>query len=45
MFELQEMSGDRAKMILKDLLMTLSEIEVSDMTTFELNILHRCAKN
>jgi hypothetical protein len=45
MFELQEMGGERAKMILEDLLIELSDMDVSDMTTFELGILHRCAKN
>jgi hypothetical protein len=39
------MSGERAKKILEDLLNQLDGIDPDDMTTFELNILHRCAEN
>jgi hypothetical protein len=43
--ELQNMSGERAKKILQDLLAELSGIDVTDMTTFELNLIRRAAKN
>jgi len=45
MYNLQKMSGERAKKILEDLLNQLDGIDPDDMTTFELNILHRCAEN
>ncbi len=43
--QLQKMGGERAKKILQDLLNELSGIDVSDMTTFELGIIHRIAEN
>lgn len=45
MYNLQEMTGERAKAILADCLSSLSDIEPSEMTTFELNLLKRCADN
>ena len=45
-YRLQEMGGERAIRILQDLLAQLSMVESDDdLTTFELNILHRCAVN
>lgn len=45
-YKLQEMGGERAIRILQDLLAQLSMVESDDdLTTFELNILHRCAVN
>lgn len=44
-YKLHKMSGDRAILILNDLLKSLSDIDEDLMTTFELNILHRCAEN
>jgi hypothetical protein len=44
-YELQTMSGERAKRILQGLLTDLSNMEVEDLTTFELGILHKAAKN
>lgn len=44
-FVLQEMGGERAIRILEELLAELSLMEPEDLTTFELNILHRCAVN
>ena len=43
--QLQKMGGERAKKILQDLLNQLSGIDVTDMTTFELGIIHRIAEN
>jgi len=37
------MSGDRAIMVLEDMLADLSEIDASELTTFELQLLHRVA--
>ena len=45
MFSLQKKSGERALKILEGLLVELSDIPEEVMTTFELNILHRCAGN
>lgn len=45
MYLLQRMSGERALRILEDLLTELSDIDPNELTTFELNILHRCAEN
>lgn len=45
-FQLQEMGGQRAIRILHDIMADLSMVESEeDLTTFELNILHRCAVN
>ena len=44
-YRLQRMSGERAKQVLSDLLVELSGIDPSDLTTFELKILHRVAEN
>jgi hypothetical protein len=44
-YRLQEMGGARALRILSTLLAELSEIDPSEMTTFELNILRACAEN
>ena len=45
-YELQDMGGERAIRILQDLLAQLSMVESDeDLTTFELNILRRCAVN
>jgi len=44
-YELQDMGGERAIRILESILAELSLMEVEDMTTFELGILHRCAVN
>ncbi len=44
-YKLQTMTDERAKMILDDLLAQLSEMDPRDMTTFELQLLHRCASN
>jgi len=42
-YELECMGGERAKKILQSLLNELSGIEEEDMTTFELNLLRKCA--
>jgi len=44
-YRLQDMGGERAIRILSTLLAELSDIEPSEMTTFELNILRGCAEN
>lgn len=44
-FNLKKMSGERAKEILQGLLNDLSGIDVSDMTTFELNLIRKAADN
>jgi len=44
-YELERMGGERAKKILQSLLNELSGIEEEDMTTFELNLLRKCATN
>lgn len=41
--KLKKMTGERAKEILQGLLKDLSGIDVSDMTTFELNIIRKAA--
>lgn len=43
--KLKEMSGEQAKKILQGLLTDLSGIDVSDMTTFELNLIRKAADN
>ena len=45
MYKLQDITENRAKKILRNLLIELSHIDVDDMTTFELNLLHRVAIN
>jgi len=44
-YRLQDMGGERAIRILSTLLAELSDIDPSEMTTFELNILRACAEN
>ncbi len=44
-YELDKMSDEKAKMILQDLLNQLAEIDKDDLTTFELNLLRRAAKD
>lgn len=44
-YRLKEMTGERAIRVLDALLAELSDIEPSEMTTFELNILRGCAVN
>lgn len=44
-YKLERMGGERAKKILQSLLNELSGIEEEDMTTFELNMLRKCATN
>ena len=44
-YELQKMGGERAIRILESILADLSIMEVEDLTTFELGILHQCAVN
>ena len=39
-----KISGEQAKKVLQVLLNQLSGIDVTDMTTFELNLIRRCAK-
>lgn len=43
--KLKEMTGEAAKEILQGLLKELSGIDVSDMTTFELNVIRKSADN
>lgn len=44
-YEMQEMSGERAKAILLDAISSLSEIDISELTTFEQHLLQRIVKN
>ncbi len=44
-YERREMSGVTAMVIIQDLLTELSSIDVDDLTTFELQLIHRCAEN
>lgn len=44
-YTLREMTEEKARRILGDLLAALEEIEESDMTTLELSVLHRCSIN
>lgn len=44
-YELKPMSGTQAKRILAIVLQRLSGIEEDDMTTLELDLLHRAASN
>ena len=44
-YQMQEMTGERAHRILHSLLMELSEMDPSELTTFELNIIRWCATN
>jgi len=45
MYELQDMGEARAKQVLQDLLTELSDIPVTELTTFEANLIRRVAKN
>ena len=44
-YELRQMTAHRAMEVLETLLAQLSDIDPSEMTTFELNILRACAEN
>lgn len=44
-YELRRMTGERALEVLGLILEQLGDIDPSEMTTFELNILRACAEN